>query len=152
MMATGLFGNRFPIANAEGKVPAKVEKMEFDAFLQLMTRGNCNCLMVFMAAWCRPCKEGLPVLNRLYNRFRGSGVQFIGISVDSGGPAAIEKVINKAGVDFPIHWVGEKAVGELNLVGIPMIFLIKNGEIVEKIPGKCSYKYLEQRLLNFSKP
>jgi hypothetical protein len=33
-----------------------------------------------------------------------------------------------------------------------MIFMIKSGRIVEKIPGKCSYEFLETKILDFLKP
>jgi thiol-disulfide isomerase/thioredoxin len=130
----------------------KVEKMAYADLNRLIAEGDCNCLMVFMTAWCGPCIEEMPVLNRLYRRFGAQGVRFIGISVDSGGPAAIEIVIRKKKVTFPVFWVGEAAVDELNIFGVPMIFMIKNGQIVEKIPGKCSYDFLESKILNFLKP
>jgi thiol-disulfide isomerase/thioredoxin len=130
----------------------RVEKMTYAELNRLITEGDCNCLMVFMAAWCGPCKEELPELNRLYRRFADQGVRFIGISVDEGGPAAIEKVIAKQKVAFPVYWVGDTAVDNLQIFGIPMIFIIKRGQIVEKIPGKCSYEFLETKILDLLKP
>lgn len=130
----------------------RVEKMSYSELNRLITEGDCNCLMVFMAAWCGPCKEELPDLNRLYRRFGDRRLRFIGISVDSGGPAAIEAVIREKKVAFPVFWVGETAVDELQIFGIPMIFMIKSGQIVEKIPGKCSYEFLETKILDFLKP
>ena len=131
---------------------ARVGKMTYSELNRLITEGDCNCLVVFMAAWCGPCKEELPDLNRLYRRYGARGLRLIGISVDSGGPAAIEAVIRDKKVAFSVFWVGETAVDELQIFGIPMIFMIKKGQIVEKIPGKCSYEYLEAKILDFLKP
>jgi thiol-disulfide isomerase/thioredoxin len=142
------------LLNAPGMAEstARVEKMTYSELNRLITEGDCNCLMVFMAAWCGPCREELPDLNRLYRRYGDGRLRFIGISVDSGGPAAIEAVIRAKKVAFSVFWVGETAVDELQIFGIPMIFMIKNGQIVEKIPGKCSYEFLEAKILDFLKP
>lgn len=128
----------------------KILKIQSSELNDIITRKDSNCLLAFMAAWCRPCKEELPILNRLYHQFQGKGIRFVGISIDVGGPKALERVLKKNRVDFPVFWVGESAVDEYKIVGIPMIFLIKNGEIVEKIPGKCSHDFLRGRILELS--
>lgn len=107
-----------------------------------------HTLLFFTAAWCGHCKSMLPTLNRLYHRFNNKGLRFIGISIDAGGPAAMQQVLEKKPVDFPVFWVGEAAVDAFRLVGIPMIFLVKNGRLVEKIPGKCSYTVLEGKIMD----
>lgn len=130
---------------------AKIEKIPFTELNRMVTEKNRTSMVVFMAAWCRPCKEELPIVNQLFRQFHDKGVRFIGVSIDTGGPAAMERVLKKQRVDFPVYWVGEKAVDKFNLVGIPMTFLIKNGRIVDKIPGKCSYTFLEGRILDLLK-
>ena len=37
----------------------------------------------FWATWCGPCKEEIPILVKLQNKFGGRDVQFIGIAADS---------------------------------------------------------------------
>jgi thiol-disulfide isomerase/thioredoxin len=118
---------------------------------QLITNKKGNSLLFFTAAWCGHCKTMLPTLNRLYHRFHDQGLRFIAIIIDAGGPAAMERVLEKKPVDFSVFWVGETVVDEFRLVGIPMIFLVKNGQIVEKIPGKCSYEFLQGKILDFIK-
>lgn len=118
---------------------------------QLVSKDNGNSLLFFTAAWCGHCKAMLPTLNRLYHRFNDKGLRFTGISIDAGGPAAMERVLEKRPVDFSVFWVGETVVDEFRLVGIPMIFLVKNGQIVEIIPGKCSYEFLQGKILDVFK-
>jgi thiol-disulfide isomerase/thioredoxin len=127
----------------------KIEKMAYADLNQLMTSEDGTSLLFFTAAWCGYCKAMLPILNRLVHRFRDSGLRFIGVSIDAGGPGDMERVLEKKPVNFSVFWVGETVVDELNLVGIPMIFMIKNGRMVDKIPGKCSYEFLEKRIADF---
>lgn len=137
--------------NTSAKSSYTVQRMSFAELNHLITQKQGACLLFFMAAWCGPCKEELPILNKLYHQFRNKGLRIIGISIDVGGPAAIERVLQKKQVEFSVYWVGERAVDEYNLVGIPMTYLIKKGQIVEKIPGKCSYKFLRGRIADLIK-
>lgn len=148
---TGLLAILLGNPHAVAETSARIKKMAYAELNQRITRKSGHHMLIFMAAWCRPCKEALPTLNRLYHHFNGRGIQFTGISVDAGGPAAMERVLKKNRVDFPVYWVGETAIDELNIAGIPMIFFVKNGRIVDKIPGKCSYAFLEARILDFIK-
>jgi len=123
-----------------------VTKIQLDEFDKIMSDKDCRCMIVAMAAWCRPCRKELPVLNRLYLKYREAGLSVVGLSVDPGGPKAIEPVLKKNQVGFPVYWVGEAAVRKYKIFGIPMIFLIKNGKIVEKIPGERPEAYWEQKI------
>jgi thiol-disulfide isomerase/thioredoxin len=142
MAATGVFSTA-AMSSADETL---VTKMSIDEFENIMTDKACRCMIVAMAAWCRPCRKELPVLNRLYMKYKNQGLSLIGVSVDPGGPKAIQPVITKAGVTFPVYWVGDDAVRRYKIFGIPMIFLIKNGEIVDKIPGERPEAYLEKKI------
>ena len=125
-----------------------VTAISMDAFDKIMTDENCRCMVVAMAAWCSPCRKELPVLNGLYEKYKEAGLSIIGLSVDPGGPKVIQPIITKSRVTFPVYWVGEDAVRKYKIFGIPMIFLIKNGKIIEKIPGQRPGDYLEKKINN----
>jgi len=60
----------------------------------------------FWATWCAPCRDEMPALVRIQNRYGAWGVQVIGASAD--GPEARDAVVafvRKAKVGFPI-WLG----------------------------------------------
>ncbi len=102
-----------------------------------------------MAAWCGPCIDELPSLNRLYNKYNGRGLKFIGISIDIEGPLAMQPIIDKLNVGFPVYWYGESALKKFSIFAIPMVYLVKNGQIVKKLPGRRSERDLEKKIRKF---
>ncbi|MFZ5558929.1 MAG: TlpA family protein disulfide reductase [Pseudomonadota bacterium] len=54
----------------------------------------------FWATWCAPCREEIPEFVRIQERFRGEGVQFIGIAVDRRD--AVAPFVREFGINYPI--------------------------------------------------
>jgi thiol-disulfide isomerase/thioredoxin len=101
--------------------------------------------VVFMAAWCGPCIDELPTLNQLHKKYENQGLEIIGISIDLDGPEAMQPVVSALKIDFPVYWYGEKAVEKFSLFAIPMMFLVKEGRIVERIHGRRPDSYLDEK-------
>ena len=141
----------FTSTNVDADAGVTVEKISEAALDELIQSCNGKMVVTFMAAWCGPCIDELPSLNRLYNRYNGRGLKFIGISIDIEGPRAMQPIIDKLNVSFPVYWYGEPAVQKYSIFAIPMIFLIKGGEIIQKLPGRRSEKDLEKKIQKFLK-
>ena len=99
-----------------------------------------------MAAWCGPCIDELPALNNLYQKYQNKGFHLIGISIDLAGPSAMQPIISKLKIDFPVYWCGEKAVNKFKLNAIPMLLFIRKGEIVERFHGKRPKEFLDKKI------
>jgi len=138
----------FPVKAEAGASISKIEESVMDA--KIGDRKN-RLVMVFMAAWCGPCIDELPTLNKLHKKFNDQGLKIIGISIDLEGPEAMQPVISALKIDFPVYWYGEKAVEKFALFAIPMIFLVKGGEIVERIHGRRPESFLDKKFRNFLK-
>jgi thiol-disulfide isomerase/thioredoxin len=102
--------------------------------------------IVVLAAWCFPCRQELPLLIKLYDKYKSQGLKMYGISVDIGGPSMIQPVLDKAFVNFPVYWADEKVVRDLNIRGIPLLFLVKDGEIIQEVMGRQSETSLEKKM------
>jgi len=126
-----------------------VERISESALDELINAKNNKIVVTFMAAWCGPCVDELPALNKVYNRFKDRGLNLIGISIDLEGPRAIQPILDKLKVGFPVYWYGEAAVQKFSLSAIPMIFLVNDGRIVGKLPGRRSEKQLTQKIREF---
>ena len=55
----------------------------------------------FWATWCGPCRQEMPQLNRLYEKYKSSGFVLLGVNVDDDTAKAAE-VAAKLGVTFPV--------------------------------------------------
>jgi len=135
--------------HADASAGVTVQKISEAALDQLIKADNNKILITFMAAWCGPCIDELPVLNKLYQKYKKQGLKLIGVSIDLGGPGAMQPIIDKLQIRFPVYWYGESAVQKFSLFAIPMIFLVKNGQIVEKLPGQRSEKALNKIFREF---
>jgi thioredoxin-like negative regulator of GroEL len=126
-----------------------IQEISESAIDKLIHDRNNRVVLAFMAAWCGPCIDELPVLNKLYRKYKTQGLKLIGISIDLQGPQAMQPVIDKLKIAFPVYWYGESAVQKFSLFAIPMIFWVKNGQIVEKLPGRRSREALDKKIRKF---
>ncbi len=113
---------------------------------ELLQNKDNRLIVTFMAAWCGPCIDELPALNNLYRKYKDQGLQLVGISIDLEGPAAMQPVINHLKIDFPVYWYGEKAIQKFELTAIPLLLIIKQGEIVERLPGRRPEEFLDRKI------
>lgn len=52
------------------------------------------------ASWCDPCKEEAPILQRIWERYRSSGVVVLGVDTQDGSDDA-RRFITEFGVTYP---------------------------------------------------
>jgi peroxiredoxin len=66
----------------------------------------------FWATWCGPCRQEMPHLNRLYEKYKASGFVLLGVNVDDDVRNATE-VAGKLHVKFPVLLDTDKKVSRL---------------------------------------
>ena len=84
----------------------------------------------FWATWCGPCREEMPQLNRLYQKYKGAGFVLLGVNVDDDTRKAAD-VAGKLGVTFPVLLDTDKVVSKLyDLSTMPSTVLIdRDGKV-----------------------
>ena len=89
----------------------------------------------FFASWCHSCKKELPLLVKLQKKIDKSKVEIIGIDVDEN--IASGKRFQKAlGLNFRVVNDSKNSViGVFNPIGMPSVYLVKNGKIVDAVMG-----------------
>ena len=123
-----------------------MQPIEEAALDNLISNKGDTLIVSFMAAWCGPCIDELPALNNLYRKYNKQGLNVIGISIDLEGAVAMQPILSKLKIEFPVYWFGEKAIPKFNLTRIPLLLIVKHGEVVERLPGRRPDKLLEKKV------
>jgi len=104
-------------------------------------RGNI-VLLDFWTTWCPPCRESIPELVDLQNRYRDQGVVILGISMDD--PSQFNNRYLMAFKEkFRINYTILRANGQVardyfgaSNMAIPTLFVVnRKGKIVDKFVG-----------------
>jgi thioredoxin 1 len=82
-----------------------------------VTKSNVPVLLDFWAEWCGPCKMIAPALNELATEYAGK--------------AKVGKVNVDENQDLAVKF---------RVSGIPALFMVKNGEVIDQIVGARSKK------------
>jgi peroxiredoxin len=87
-------------------------------------------LVNFWATWCGPCRQEMPHLNRLYDKYRSSGFVLLGVNIDDD-PRAATDLAGKLGVRFPVLLDTDKKVSRVyDMSAMPATLLIdRDGRI-----------------------
>ncbi len=136
----------FSIVASQAETGVTVQPIAEAALDKLIKNKDNRLVVSFMAAWCGPCIDELPALNNLYRKYKDRGLKLIGISIDLEGAAAMQPAINELKIEFPVYWYGDKAIQKFKLTAIPLLLIIKQGEIVERLPGKRPEGFLDKKI------
>ena len=84
----------------------------------------------FWATWCGPCRQEMPHLNRLYDKYRSSGFVMLGVNIDDDANNAIG-VAGKLGMKFPVLFDTDKKVSRMyDLSTMPSTVIIdRDGKV-----------------------
>ncbi len=66
----------------------------------------------FWATWCGPCRQEMPLLDELYQRYSRVGFNLLGVNIDDDSRRAMQ-MIEELGVDFPVLFDATKRVSEM---------------------------------------
>jgi peroxiredoxin len=94
-------------------------------------RGKVVLLNVW-ATWCHPCREEIPELRTLHDRYRSRGLELIGVSVDAqGNEDGIREFMKEFQMAYPI-WLDpdERVSTQFLVIGVPATFLIDRSGIL----------------------
>ena len=104
----------------------------------------------FWATWCFPCREEMPMLNKLAPEFRGKSVEFLAVSLDdSASQPKIPRFIEKKKISLPLFTGGtSKTLTQFELGNVVPATVIfdRDGLPVFRILGEASRKDIASRV------
>ena len=98
-------------------------------------------LVNIWATWCPPCRQEMPSMQKLYDRFKGENFEILAVSIDSTGREAVGPFMRKMNLTFPALLDPSENIRPLyGITGVPESFIIdKEGVLVEKIVGPMDW-------------
>lgn len=108
-----LAGRRVDIASLKGKV----------------------VLVDFWASWCAPCKQEMPVLERLYQKYKDRGLVIVGVSVDQES-TNVGAFLKQLKVSFPIvHDKAHDVANRFRPPRMPSSYIVDRNGVVRHVHG-----------------
>jgi thiol-disulfide isomerase/thioredoxin len=84
----------------------------------------------FWATWCGPCRQEMPLLAQLHDKYEPLGFTMLGVNVEPDSAAAVAW-LKGVPVNFPILFDTDSAVaGRFGVEGMPSSVLVdRNGQV-----------------------
>jgi cytochrome c-type biogenesis protein len=137
--ACGGGGDRFRPIQVGDRAPAYSAATLSGDTVSLAALAGQPVLLNVWATWCAPCREEMPGLQALHERYHERGLRVVGVSVDSpGSEGPIRQFMDELGVTFTVLFDPADAVSRtFRTAGVPETFLIDaDGRIAHRWIGR----------------
>ncbi|MBX3255187.1 MAG: AhpC/TSA family protein [Chitinophagaceae bacterium] len=110
-------------------------------------------LLAFGATWCGPCKQNIPMLKGVYNKFRDKKFAIVYVNLD-GNEDVWKSQIKSYGMDWinvsdNVKWKESELVKAFNITVIPLYFVIDQDQKIvynsrSRLSENAGYEEMEQ--------
>jgi thiol-disulfide isomerase/thioredoxin len=123
------------VRNPDAAPDFKVEGLDGKALSLADSRGKV-VLLNFWATWCGPCREEIPDLIALQQKYKDQ-LQIIALTVDEDNAAMVKKVVAQSGINYPVAMSPADVRAQYGGIGaLPTSFILDTqGRIVQKHEG-----------------
>lgn len=99
------------------------------------------------ATWCPPCRKEIPGFINLYNKYKNSGLEIIGIAFDENGREVVPDFVKSNGINYPVYLAGNEIAISYNLRAYPTTIIYdKNGDVANKHIGFVTEDAFDQEI------
>ena len=90
----------------------------------------------FWATYCIPCRIEMPSLEKLSQKYKNDDISVVAISLDEGKEKAINMLVNKMNLTFPIAMEGQASGDDYQVSVLPVTYIIgKDGLLLGRVVG-----------------
>jgi peroxiredoxin len=105
-------------------------------------------LLNFWATWCHGCKLEIPWFIEFENRYKGSGLAVIGVSMDDDGWKSVKPYIEQNRINYAVVIGGERLGKLYGVRSMPMTLLIgRDGKVAHLYTGVVDKKACESEIV-----
>jgi peroxiredoxin len=131
-------------ASTNGRIPApqegflapdfSLETMDGETYALSALRGN-MVIVNLWATWCLPCRAEMPAIQRVYEKYKDSGLVVLAVnSTSQDNAASVEAFLAEFGLTFPVVMDTDGKVSRLyRLTALPTTFFIGRDGIIRKV-------------------
>jgi thiol-disulfide isomerase/thioredoxin len=103
----------------------------------------------FWATWCTGCRETIPVLTRLHEKYGPKGLVVAGVSTDKGPKEKVAKFVRKMKMPYQILWDAEDSQSkEFGFEGLPSVYVFgRDGKLLKAMPQYTAAQEKEMEAL-----
>lgn len=112
IIALGMTTSTFAATELSGAAPDFTLASNMGKNMRLAEMRGSVVMINFWASWCGPCRQEMPILEELYQRYNKAGFTILGVNVEPDSAEA-DKILKDIKISFPVLYDTESKVSEL---------------------------------------
>lgn len=94
----------------------------------------------FWATWCEPCRQQIPELQKLYDKYhKSAGLMVVGVACDTvqgQGEKVVPPFVKELAINYPILLANDDVLEQFDVVALPTtVFILPDGRVVGRLRG-----------------
>ena len=95
----------------------------------------------FFATWCQPCRQSIPHLIEMKQKYGKQGFQVLGLSADEEGERRVMAFADEFHINYPLAVAGDTVTTDFGVRSVPVMFVIdKKGILADVYRGYSDEK------------